>query len=160
MNTDYQSLLYGETGTEEETQALLEEVLVGNSDSDSFSSFTTAIGEEGGTRRLRALETGTIESINSIPLIIDNIDNIVLIFNDDELQQQLDISNINEDTYNAINNGNLSNINVMLFTFFTSDNISNFIYHHHDKGEGQYYILKKLLDANILNSVLIRYNPN
>jgi hypothetical protein len=116
-----------------------------------------------GTRRLGDDKPKIdLTGFNALNISKENINDILIIFDDNNLK--IAIQDTSDHDFIALNDyydhktSNIDNIKVILSILLTSYNVKEFIYSHHDKREGDFYILKKLFESEILYSVLISYS--
>ena len=122
-----------------------------------------APGMRVGTRRLGDdKQVINLTSFNGLNISKENINDILVIFNDDILKAT--IQNTTDDDFMALNDydtnqiNSIDNIKVILFILLTSYDVKEFIYSDHNKGEDKFYIFKKLFESAILCSVLVTYS--
>jgi len=122
-----------------------------------------APGMRVGTRRLGDdKQVINLTSFNGLNISKENINDILVIFNDDILKAT--IQNTTDDDFMALNDydtnqiNSIDNIKVILFILLTSYDVKEFIYSDHNKGEDKFYIFKKLFESGILDSLLLTYS--
>jgi hypothetical protein len=146
LEDGYNRLYQGDTQNTELTEVLIQ-----------------APGMRVGTRRLDTdKQVINLTSFNSLNISKENINDILVIFDDDILKAT--IQNTTDDDFMALNDydtnqrNSIDNIKVILFILLTSYDVKEFIYSDHNKGEDKFYIFKKLFESGILYSVLITYS--
>ena len=151
LQDGYNQLFYGDTQNSDLREVLIQPAIQ-----------VPGLGP-GRTRRLGDdKEKINLTDFNAFNISKENINDILVIFDDDKLKNA--IQNVNDDDYRALNDydtdviNSIENIKVILFILLTSYDVKGFIYSHHNKGEGNFYIFKILFESEILNSVLITYS--